>query len=148
MSRRPSGQPTLPQARRHAWTVPLVPGSVRAARERTERSLVLFGLHSTSALFGAALLVVSELVTNAVRHAQQAPDAEITLHMTEHLLVVAVADLDSRPIVLADTGRSGRGLRTVADMARAFGGDIRIEPASTGRGKSVVVRFVLPEGTP
>ncbi|MFE7093003.1 MULTISPECIES: ATP-binding protein [Streptomyces] len=148
MSRHPIGQPTLPQPRRHAWTVPLVPGSVRAARERTERSLVLFGLQSTSALFGVTLLVVSELVTNAVRHAQQAPDAEITLHMTEHLLVVAVADQDSRPIALADTGQCARGLRTVADLARAFGGDVRIEPASAGRGKSVVVRFVLPEGTP
>ncbi|WP_157848162.1 ATP-binding protein [Streptomyces exfoliatus] len=75
--------------RKHVWTVPLVPGSVRAARERSERSLVPFGLESSSALFGAVLLVVSELVTNAVRHAQHSPDAEVTLHMTEHLLVAS-----------------------------------------------------------
>ncbi|MEU4269374.1 hypothetical protein [Streptomyces sp. NPDC026092] len=28
--------------RKHTWTLPLAPGSVRAARERTERSLVLY----------------------------------------------------------------------------------------------------------
>ncbi len=86
--RRPSGQ-TAVEVRKHVWTVPLVPGSVRAARERSERSLVPFGLESSSALFGAVLLVVSELVTNAVRHAQHSPDAEVTLHMTEHLLVAS-----------------------------------------------------------
>ncbi|MET9886714.1 ATP-binding protein [Streptomyces sp. NPDC006430] len=149
MARHPSGQPAPPQVRKHAWTVPLAPGSVRAARERTERSLVLFGLEGTSSLTGAVLLVVSELVANASRHAQHSPDAEITLHMTDHLLVVAVADLDPRPFTLADAGRaSGQGLRTVADLARTFGGDVRIEPAAGGRGKTVVVRFILPEGTP
>ncbi|MEV7523823.1 ATP-binding protein [Streptomyces sp. NPDC091371] len=149
MAGHPSGQHALPQTRKHAWTVPLVPGSVRAARERTERSLVLFGLGSASSLFGAALLVVSELIANAVRHAQQSPDAEVTLHVSDHMLVVAVADLDPRPITLADADRAtGQGLRTVADLARAYGGDVRIEPATGGRGKTVIVRFILPEGTP
>ncbi|MCX5127016.1 ATP-binding protein [Streptomyces sp. NBC_00347] len=148
-ARRPSGQPAPPQARKHAWTVPLVPGSVRAARERTERSLVLFGLKSSSSLFGAVLLVVSELVANAVRHAQESPEAEVTLHMSDHMLVVGVADLDPSPITLADAGRiSGTGLRTVADLARTFGGDLRIEPSTSGRGKTAVVRFILPGGTP
>lgn len=129
--------------------MPLVPGSVRAVRERTERSLTLFGLESASSLFGAALLVVSELVANAVRHAEQSPDAEVTLHMTDHMLVVGVGDLDPRPMTLADADRaSGQGLRTVADLARSFGGDVRVEPAAGGRGKTVVVRFILPEGTP
>lgn len=148
MARHPSGQSAV-QVRKHTWTVPLVSGSVRAARERTERSLVLFGLESTSALFGAVLLVVSELVTNAVRHAQRSPDAEVTLHMSDHMLLVAVADLDPRPVTLADAARTaGQGLRTVADLARTFGGDVRIEPCSGGLGKTVVVRFILPGGTP
>ncbi|WP_329107023.1 ATP-binding protein [Streptomyces sp. NBC_01439] len=148
MARHPSGRPAV-EVLKHVWTVPLVPGSVRAARERSERSLVSFGLESSSALFGAVLLVVSELVANAVRHAQDSPDAEVTLHMAEHLLVVSVEDLDPRPITPADAGRtSGRGLRTVADLARTFGGDVRIEPSSGGHGKTVLVRFILPEGTP
>ncbi|MGW0754828.1 ATP-binding protein [Streptomyces sp. NPDC002587] len=122
---------------------------MRAVRERTERSLRLFGLESASALFGAALLVVSELVANAVRHARHSPEAEVTLHMTEHLLVVAVGDLDPRPLTPADLDRTaGQGLRTVADLARTFGGDVRIEPVSDGHGKTVVVRFILPGGTP
>lgn len=135
------------QVRRHAWTVPLAPGSVRAARERAERSLVLFGLAAGSSLCGAVLLVVSELVANAVRHARQSPDAEVTLTMTDHLLVVGVADLDSRPMTLPHRS-AGEGLRTVAELARAYGGDVRVEPAAGGRGKTVVVRFILPEGTP
>ncbi|MCX5308922.1 ATP-binding protein [Streptomyces sp. NBC_00160] len=146
--RHPGGQQAV-EGRKHVWTVPLAPGSVRAVRERSERALVLFGLDSSSTLFGAVLLVVSELVTNAIRHAQHSPDAEVTLHMTEHLLVVSVGDLDSRPLTLADASRtSGQGLRAVADLARAFGGDVRIEPSSGGRGKTIVVRFILPEGTP
>ncbi|MFI5642437.1 ATP-binding protein [Streptomyces goshikiensis] len=156
MARHPSGQQAV-EVLKHVWTVPLVLGSVRAARGRSERSLVLFGLESSSALFGAVLLVVSELVANAVRHAQDSPDAEVTLHMAEHLLVVSVEDLDPHPhphphphpITMADAGRtSGQGLRTVADLARTFGGDVRIEPSSGGQGKTVVVRFILPEGTP
>ncbi|MFB9590933.1 hypothetical protein [Streptomyces racemochromogenes] len=69
--------------------------------------------------------------------------------MTDHMLAASVGDLDSRPLTLADAGRTpGHGLRTVADLARTFGGDVRIDPASGGRGKTVVVRFILPEGTP
>ncbi|MFH7597858.1 ATP-binding protein [Streptomyces racemochromogenes] len=150
MARRPGAEERARSAvrvRRHAWTVPLVPGSVRAARERAERSLVLFGLAAGSSLCGAVLLVVSELVANAVRHAAQSPDAEVVLTMTDHLLVVGVGDLDPRPMTLPHRS-PGEGLRTVAELARAHGGDVRIEPASDGRGKTVVVRFVLPEGTP
>ncbi|MET9882127.1 ATP-binding protein [Streptomyces sp. NPDC006430] len=133
--------------RRHTWTVPLVPGSVRAARERTERSLVLFGLAAGSSLFGAALLVVSELVANAVRHAGRSPHAEVTLTMTDHLLVIDVGDLDPRPVTPAVLA-SGQGLRAVGELARLHAGDVRVEAAPAGHGKSVVVRFVLPEGTP
>lgn len=124
-----------------------MPGSVRAARERTERSLALFGLTAGSSLSGAVLLVVSELVANAVRHAHESPDAEVTLTMTDHLLVVGVGDLDPRPVTLPHRC-AGEGLRTVAELARVFGGDVRVEPAAGGRGKTVVVRFILPEGTP
>ncbi|MFF4580142.1 ATP-binding protein [Streptomyces sp. NPDC001389] len=127
--------------------MPLEPGSVRAARERAERSLVLFGLVAGSSLCGAVLLVVSELVANAVRHARRSPEAEVTLTMTDHLLVVGVADLDSRPMALPYRS-AGEGLRTVAELARVYGGDVRVESAVDGRGKTVVVRFILPEGTP
>jgi two-component sensor histidine kinase len=135
------------QARRHVWTVALAPGSVRAVRERTERSLVLFGVAVDSSLGGAVLLVVSELVANAVRHAHGSPDAEITLTMNDHLLVVGVGDRDPRPLAPAGPA-CGQGLRTVADLAREYGGDIRVERAADGRGKTVVVRFLLPTGTP
>ncbi|MFK0253727.1 ATP-binding protein [Streptomyces sp. NPDC090445] len=155
VGRHPDDRRQAVQARRHAWTVASAPGSVRAVRERTERSLVLFGVPVDSSLGGAVLLVVSELVANAVRHARDSPDAEITLTMNDHLLMVGVRDRDPRPPALALAPASasagpacGRGLRTVADLAREYGGDIRIERAADGRGKTVVVRFILPTGTP
>ncbi|MFJ1566520.1 hypothetical protein ACIOG8_20245 [Streptomyces erythrochromogenes] len=43
---------------------------------------------------------------------------------------------------------SGQERRTAADLARTFGGDVRVEPAPVGRGTTVAVRFVPPEGTP
>ncbi|MFI0976207.1 ATP-binding protein [Streptomyces sp. NPDC021093] len=141
------GKQQVAMEHRHSCTVPLVPGSVRAARERAERSLALFGMDAGSSLGGAVLLVVSELVANAVRHAQGSPDAEITLTKTDRLLVVRVGDLDPCPILLASRS-TGEGLRTVEDLARAYDGDVHVQPAADGNGKTVVVRFVLPDPAP
>ncbi|MCX4791371.1 ATP-binding protein [Streptomyces sp. NBC_01221] len=91
-------------------TVPLVPASVRAVRVSTAEALTSFGLAPDSSLTGAALLVVSELVTNAVRHAERSPDAEVVVTVAAGQLVIGVRDLDSRVIDLAagPTGRQAR----------------------------------------
>ncbi|MFH7596453.1 hypothetical protein WDV06_15325 [Streptomyces racemochromogenes] len=52
MAGHPGGRAAV-ATRKHLGTVPLVPASVRAARERSERSLALFGPESSSALFAA-----------------------------------------------------------------------------------------------
>ncbi|MEU2155732.1 ATP-binding protein [Streptomyces sp. NPDC019396] len=112
-------------------------------RQRTERVLSGLGIASASCLGGAVLLVVSELAANAVRHAGQSPDVEVTLALSGKVLTVAVADLDPRPMALRVL--PGRGLGVVAELARAHAGDGRIEPAPGGQGKSVVVRFLAVE---
>ncbi|WP_372411465.1 ATP-binding protein [Streptomyces luteireticuli] len=144
--RRPgAGHRTAPAVpvRRRTWTVPLVPASVREARERAERSLAELGLAPGASVFDAALLVVSELVANAVRHAPRSPDVEVAVTVTDGLLVIAVGDLDPRlPVPFGRT--SGQGFRTVTDVARAYAGDLRVEPDPGGRGKTVIVWFALP----
>ncbi|WP_406405713.1 ATP-binding protein [Streptomyces sp. NBC_01643] len=129
---------------RQVMTVPLVPASVRAARISTAEALTAFGVAPRSSLADAALLVVGELVSNCVRHAaEHASDAEVTVTVAAGQLVIGVGDQDPRMIDLA-AGTTGEGLRTVVELAAAYEGDVSVEPAARGRGKTVLVRFQLP----
>jgi hypothetical protein len=86
--------------------------------------------------------VVSELVSNAVRHAaEQSPDAEVTVTVAAGQLVIGVGDQDPRMIDLA-SGTAGEDLRTVVELAAAYEGDVSVEPAA--RGKTALVRSQLP----
>jgi two-component sensor histidine kinase len=125
-------------------TLPLVPASVRAARVSTAQALAAFSVAPASSLTDAALLVVSELVSNAVRHAaEHSPDAEVTVTVAAGQLVIGVRDRHLRMIDLAaDT--TGDGLRTVAELAAVYGGGVSVEPAARGRGKTILVHFQLP----
>lgn len=135
--------PRLP-ARRHSrsWDLPPVHGSVRAARDRCGRWLNGAGIVPGSPLFGAALRVVSELVSNAVLHAELSPDVRVRLTLEGYLLTITVRDKDPHPVPLADlTPR--QGLAVVAALAHDYCGDVRTELAADGPGKSVIVRFAL-----
>jgi anti-anti-sigma factor len=69
-----------------------------------------------------ARLVVSELVSNALRHAGTAP--ELYLEWTGEQLVVAVGDADPRPPQMLDSPPSaagGRGVQLVARIAARWG---------------------------
>lgn len=140
-----AGGRALSHGQRHAVTLPLVPASVRAARVSTAPALAAFGVAPASSLTDAALLVVSELVSNAVRHAaEHSPDVEVTVAVAAGQLVIGVRDQDPGMIDLAaDT--TGEGLRTVAELAAANGGGVSVEPAARGRGKTILVRFQLPD---
>lgn len=77
------------------------------------------------------LLVVSELVTNAVVHARSAP--EVTATFDNGRLLVAVADTDPVPSILrtgldGDTA-GGFGLRLVAALTDSWGW----EPTEAGK---------------
>ncbi len=96
------------------------PESVRQAREFTRDGLVAWGL---AAMFDDVGLVVSELVTNALRHAftddtRGKPDALITLGLlrAEGRLTCAVSDPGAGTPVQGDVGsaaQGGRGLHLV-----------------------------------
>ncbi|GAA3784635.1 ATP-binding protein [Streptomyces coacervatus] len=143
-TREQTGVGTRPHVQRRTLILPTAPASVRAARISTAEVLTLFGLAPGSLLADAALLVVSELMTNAVRHAApHSPSATVTVSTGAGQLVVVVGDQDPHTVDLAGASVGG-GLRTVAEMTAYFDGEVSVEPASWGRGKTVVARFRLP----
>ena len=100
------------------------PTSARAAREFVASTLEDWGWTDQVA---TAILLTSELVTNAVIHAQS--DIEVTVR-GERSLRVQVSDDSSEQLSPVRLG-NGRGLRLVDTLAASWG----VSPE--GRGKSV-----------
>ncbi len=118
--------------------------SPKLARDFTHRSLLSWSL---SSLTEDAEMVVSELVTNAVRHGLSdlrsfAPTLQLVLLKHERRLVVVVTDPGDQVPALSERGdfaETGRGLRIVAALSGAWGW----APLVTG-GKAVWAAFDLP----
>ncbi|WP_055489275.1 SpoIIE family protein phosphatase [Streptomyces sp. TP-A0356] len=130
---------------RESWTVWRVPEAVRHARRFTRRTLRAWGM--TEGL-DTVLLVVSELVTNALVHTGGQVRLDLTL--LNHRLRVAVADASPRtpvqPTSIGWEATGGRGILLVEAMSTAWG----TLPVSGG--KQVWADIVLepspcPEGT-
>ncbi|WP_079132571.1 ATP-binding protein [Streptomyces nanshensis] len=136
---------TAPVPWRCAFVVPTEPGSVRLARQTAAARLTESGVPAGSVLADAALLVLSELVTNAVRHtADVSSSTRVAMTAEADRLSIAVGDRDRRTVDPAGAPATG-GLGTVRELAAAFGGGVRVEPAMRGRGKTVVVWFLLAD---
>ncbi|GII80124.1 hypothetical protein Sru01_51060 [Sphaerisporangium rufum] len=111
--------------------------SIKTARDFTVAALEDWGLGELAC---DARLVVSELVTNAMRHAGQATRIRL-LHRAAHV-VCAVYDPAARPPVLtraADLAESGRGLYLVESVSTAWGWQVL-----GGPGKLVWAAFRAP----
>ncbi|MDG5806314.1 SpoIIE family protein phosphatase [Streptomyces ossamyceticus] len=114
--------------RRENWTVWRVPQAVGQARRYTRRVLRAWGIRDEA---DAVLLVVSELVTNALVHT----DGRVRLDLTllHDRLRVAVADTSPRtpikPTSIGWEATGGRGILLVEAMASAWG----TVPASGGK---------------
>ncbi|MEU1850130.1 SpoIIE family protein phosphatase [Streptomyces sp. NPDC019990] len=124
-------------ARAHATLPgsPLAPGSARALLRTALAEWTALGLpgaeHLTDRLADDALLVVTELVTNAVVHAGTAVEFECRLEGDDQdtaALVVEVCDhhpsrapRGSEPDPAHDTPEYGRGLRLVGALCEAWG---------------------------
>ncbi|MEU0969321.1 SpoIIE family protein phosphatase [Streptomyces sp. NPDC005917] len=106
---------------RESWTVWRVPEAARHARRFSRRILRSWAV--TDDLMDAALLVVSELVTNALIHTDGPVRLDLTL--VDHRLRIAVADASPRsPVKPSNIGweaTGGRGILLVEAMSAAWG---------------------------
>ncbi|MGW3269457.1 SpoIIE family protein phosphatase [Streptomyces sp. NPDC001056] len=117
------------------WTLPREPRSVGRAREHARAQLLGWGL---DALVDTTELLVSELVTNALRYGE----GEIRLRLLlDRTLVCEVWDgglVQPRRRRARDTDEGGRGLQLVQLLSAAWGS------RRTPRGKTVWFELPLP----
>ncbi|MFC1412787.1 SpoIIE family protein phosphatase [Streptacidiphilus sp. N1-12] len=133
-SRAEAGRETL------SWTLTAVPTAASRARRLVRSVLVEWSL---VALLDTAELLVSELVTNAVRYSE-APIG-LRLSRTGRTLLVEVSDpLPDPPLerVSAGTDEGGRGLQLVHQLADSWG------TRAEGAGKVVWFEQALPAAPP
>ncbi|CAM5447003.1 ATP-binding protein [Streptomyces avidinii] len=128
---------TLPSADEKSWIVPRSLRTPGRARALLRKQLAEWGIGPDPA--EAAELLLSELVTNAVRHARapQGRDIGIRIARYDGVLRVEVADagpaVKLTPQIVADTADRGRGLAIVAALAERWG----CCPRRHGIGKAV-----------
>ncbi|MFI9768632.1 SpoIIE family protein phosphatase [Streptomyces sp. NPDC052415] len=119
------------------WTLPREPRSVGRAREHARRRLQSWDLEP---LVDTAELLVSELVTNALRYGEG--DIRLRL-LLDRTLVCEVWDaglVQPRRRRARDTDEGGRGLQLVGLLSAAWGS------RRTPRGKTVWFELPLPDG--
>ncbi|WP_161165014.1 SpoIIE family protein phosphatase [Streptomyces sp. SID5910] len=113
------GMDTRP--RRETWTVWRLPEAVRHARRFTNRTLRSWGVPASD--IDAVLLVVSELVTNALVHTDGKVRLDLTLVGSR--LRVAVADASPRtpvkPTSIGWEATGGRGILLVEAVSTTWG---------------------------
>lgn len=108
------------------FTAPAVDASVPQARHAVRDLLARQGVPASDEVLHGLLLIVSELVTNAVRHAALlSPTLAVEVGVGSEWVRVSVEDNHPyRPAALvADHGQTGgRGLLLVREIAREAGG--------------------------
>lgn len=118
------------------FTAPAVDASVPQARHAVRDLLARQGVPVCEELVHALLLIVSELVTNAVRHAALlSPMLAVEIAVGAEWVRVSVEDNHPyRPTALeADHGQTGgRGLLLVREVTREAGGVCDVEHTATG----------------
>jgi len=120
--------------------IPHAPASVAVARQRLAADLDAAGVVGTAV--GDVVLVVSELLSNAIRHAQPLPGARVQVAwaVDDGSVEVAVSDggAPTRPYPAhaSVSALGGRGLDIVEYLARTWG--VRADP------QGLTVWAVLP----
>ncbi|MDT9694893.1 ATP-binding protein [Streptomyces sp. P17] len=132
---RPAGDP-LPYEGVWRFTASAVDASVPQARHAVRDLLYRQGVPLTDDQVHAVLLIVSELVTNAVRHAALlSPMLAVEVAVGAEWVRVSVEDNHPyRPTALeADHGQTGgRGLLLVREVTREAGGVCDVEHTASG----------------
>ncbi|WP_037771942.1 SpoIIE family protein phosphatase [Streptomyces sclerotialus] len=122
------------------WRLPIAAREVSRARRLVRDQLARWGLESAA---DTAEILVSEVVTNAVRHAHS-EHVVLRLVRTDALLCEVSDDDHSLPQLLSvrDEDEYGRGLRVVSRLAREWG------TSRTATGKTVWFEQSLPQARP
>ncbi|MFF8958469.1 ATP-binding protein [Streptomyces sp. NPDC014894] len=149
--------PARPLSYEGVWrfTAPAVEASVPRARHAVRDLLRRQGVPVADAVAHGLLLIVSELVTNAVVHAAVlSPEVAVEVAVRADRIRVSVEDGHPyRPRALESDWRQtgGRGLLLVREVAREAGGSHDVEPTAGG-GKIVWAELPLlaprPPGGP
>lgn len=131
------------------FQIPPHNAAVPQARHAVVEVAAGWGLHPAHERADTLRLIVSELVTNAVKHAGMlSPQIDVVLHLTETgWLRLGVHDRHPfRPKALLETvdDDSGRGLLIVKHLVAECGGTAGIEPDPDLGGKTVWVALPLP----
>jgi len=134
----PDGRPSGPLPYEGVWrfTAPSAESSVPQARHAVRDLLARQGVPVADDILQGLLLIVSELVTNAVRHAAVlSPTLAVEVAVGAEWVRVSVEDNHPyRPTALeTDHGRTGgRGLLLVREITREAGGVCDVEHTATG----------------
>jgi anti-sigma regulatory factor (Ser/Thr protein kinase) len=137
---------TIDRHREHSMSCQLShdPVQVRQAREQAREALCEWGLGEHAEL---AELIVSELATNAIQHADGPVQVRVS-YARGDLRVEAHDDGAGRPVrrpVTADD-ESGRGLAVLDGLIELCGGTRAVTNDSAGHGKTVHVTVRLDAG--
>ena len=114
------GEPAGPW-RRLVMTLSAEDHSVRLARHAAH---VVLSVWELAHMEEAAILIVSELVTNAVRHARETDVVEVDLHVTRTCLRIEIQDSDRhwpQPRIPGGFEESGFGFVLVDALADKWG---------------------------
>ncbi|MFE7619767.1 ATP-binding protein [Streptomyces sp. NPDC057496] len=131
---------------RHVLTLPAMGAAVRTARETTEQVLVEWGIGLNHPSVGPTLLILSELVTNSVRHAAVlSPNVTVLYAAGPDTFAFGVHDRHPyRPALHAPAvGAAGGGLATVTELTLALGGTAVVRDDADGLGKSIWITVPL-----
>jgi two-component sensor histidine kinase len=136
------GHSTLQQ--HHVLTMPTEPAAVALARRTAEHVYPSWGINPGTAVLNPALLILSELVTNSVRHAAEAsPSLDVIYAVGCGVLAFAVHDRHPHQPDLTAFSRPDSGLAMIAELAAEHGGTATVRPDDDGGGKSVWVSLPL-----
>jgi anti-sigma regulatory factor (Ser/Thr protein kinase) len=132
----------------YRYSLPTKTVSVPASRTLAAEALDAWAVAPEHPVRETVLLVLSELVTNSVRHAARlSPQVDVALGLSDGTLTIAVHDRHPhRPKPLREPRRNGAGgwgLRLVKTLAAEASGSMDIVPDDDGRGKTVAVRLPL-----
>ncbi|MFI6944135.1 ATP-binding protein [Streptomyces sp. NPDC050418] len=127
-----------------------MPGAVRMARETAEQALGEWGISAQEPAVGPALLILSELVTNSVRHAAVTTEqVTVTYAAARDTFAFGVHDRHpyQPPLHSPALAASGGGLATVLELTHELAGSAVVRADADGGGKSVWITLPLQRRT-